>query len=127
MEIPMPNRRRGEVGVCLDGRPHTLRLTLNALAELEDAFGVEGLSALAARLSRPLTSRDLARILGAALRGGGHAVSDEEAGGLALDGGVEAVGQAVAEALRLAFGAGEGAPNPPPPRAPIPSTPPSAS
>ena len=112
----MPNRRRGEARITLGGRPHALRLMLGALAELEDAFGVESLPALAARFGEGrLSSRDLVAILGAALRGGGHAVSDDEVAMLPLDGGIEAVAEAVADALRLAFG--EGAPNPPPPQA----------
>ncbi len=108
----MPNRRRGEVALLLGGRAYTLRLTLNALAELEDAFGAESLTALGARFARGgLSSHDLAALLGAALRGGGHALTDREAGDLALDGGIEAVADALAEALRLALAPGE-APNP---------------
>ncbi|KAA2237244.1 gene transfer agent family protein [Salinarimonas soli] len=112
----MPNRRRGEVQASFGGRPHTLRLTLGALAELEDAFAVESLTALAARFGEGrLSSRDLVAILGAALRGGGHAITDAEVADLPLDGGIEGVAEAAAEALRLAFG--EAGPNPPGPQA----------
>ncbi|MFD1333765.1 gene transfer agent family protein, partial [Methylopila musalis] len=66
------NRRRGEVEAVFDGRPHRLVLTLGALAELEDAFGVADLVALAERFERGrLSARDAARILAAGLRGGG--------------------------------------------------------
>ncbi len=111
----MINRRRGEAAVVLGGRRHRLRLTLGALAELEAAFAVDGLAALGQRLSRGLAGRDLVAILGAALRGGGHDLADADVAMLPLDGGIEAVAEAVADALRLAFG--EGAPNPPPPQA----------
>ncbi len=60
---------------------YTLCLTLGALAELEDAFGVQDLNALAERFgSGRLSSRDLLTILGLGLRGGGHAISDREVG-----------------------------------------------
>jgi hypothetical protein len=112
----MPNRRRGEARITLSGRPHVLRLTLGALAELEDAFGVESLPALAARFGEGrLSSRDLVAILGGGAprrrprphrrRGGAFAPRRRDRGG----------GRAVADALRLAFG--EGGPNPPPPQA----------
>ena len=75
----MANPRRGEVAVTLAGRPYTLCLTLGALAELEDAFGVGDLAALGQRFaSGRLASRDLAKLLGAGLRGGGHPLADEE-------------------------------------------------
>jgi len=125
----MPNRRRGDVALMLDGRAHTLRITLGALAELEDAFGAPDLPALAARFAQGrLNARDLAAILGAALRGGGHGLTDAEAAALSPDGGVGALAEALAEALRLAF-EGDG-PNPPRPqdgRTPSPGTTPSAS
>ncbi len=122
----MPNPHRGEVVARFGGRAYTLRLTLQALAEIEAAFGVEDLAALGAHLGRGrLSSRELAAILGAALRGGGHALSDDEAAALPLDDGVEGLADAVARALRLALG---GAPaNPPPPGPPSPSTASSAS
>ena len=76
----MPNRRRGEVALQLGDTRYTLCLTLGALAELEHAFGVEDLMALAERFGTGrLTTRDLLTLLGVALRGGGHAMSDAEA------------------------------------------------
>ncbi len=114
----MPNRRRGEVALTLGGRAYTLRLTLGALAELEDAFRVESLAALGARFAAGgLSGRDLAAILGAALRGGGHPLSDAEVADLPLDAGLPAVAAALADALALAFGTAPTA-NPPPPQPP---------
>ena len=75
----MPNRRRGEVGATLDGRPYSLCLTLGALAELEDSFAVADLTALGTRFaSGRLSAGDLVKLVGAGLRGGGHPVSDDD-------------------------------------------------
>jgi hypothetical protein len=108
----MPNRRRGEVGLELGGAPYTLCLTLGALAELEEAFGVQGLEALGARFAEGgLSSRDLVKLLGVALRGGGHDLSDAEVAALPLADGIEPVVQALTDCLILTFGPAE---NPPP-------------
>ena len=120
----MPNRRRGEVALDLGDRRYTLCLTLGALAELEDAFGVESLDALAERFSGGrLSSRDLVRILACGLRGGVHPMSDEEVAALPLDAGLDGVARAVADLLVATFGsAPENPPAPQGPRAPSPGT-----
>ena len=110
----MPNPRRGEVALSLGGARYTLCLTLGALAELEEAFGVQDLTALAERFaSGRLSSRDLLAILAVALRGGGHAVSDADAAALPLADGIAPVAKAIADLLLATFGAAE---NPPPPQ-----------
>jgi hypothetical protein len=110
----MPNTRRGEVALQLGGARYTLCLTLGALAELEEAFGAGDLMALAERFgSGRLASRDLLLILAAGLRGGGHALSNEEVAALPLAEGIEPVAKALADLLLATFGA---APNPPPPQ-----------
>ena len=112
----MPNRRRGEVALQLGDKRYTLCLTLGALAELEEAFGVEDLMALAERFGTGrLSSRDLLRLLAAALRGGGHALSDEEVASLPLADGIEPVASAIADLLVVTFGA-ETSSNPPLPQ-----------
>ncbi len=79
----MPNRRRGEVALQLGDTCYTLCLTLGALAELEDAFGVQDLMALAERFGTGrLSSRDLLTLLAVALRGGGHALTDADVAAL---------------------------------------------
>lgn len=113
----MPNRRRGEVSLEIAGRRHTLCLTLGALAELEDAFGVDHLDALADRFaSGRLSARDLVKLLACGLRGGGHALTDEEVAGLPLDEGLEAVAGAIADLLVATFGSAPQ--NPPEPQGP---------
>jgi hypothetical protein len=112
----MPNSRRGEVALTLGGAPYTLCLTLGALAELEAAFGVGDLGALAERFgSGRLASRDLLLLLAVALRGGGHPLSDAEVAALPLSEGIEPVARALAALLLATFG-GEPA-NPPEPQA----------
>jgi Phage tail tube protein, GTA-gp10 len=111
---PMPNRRRGEVALQLGDTRYTLCLTLGALAELEDAFGVQDLMALTERFGTGrLSSRDLLTLLGVALRGGGQPLSDAEVASLPLHEGIEPVAAALADLLVMTFGGGEGSPNPP--------------
>ncbi|MXQ13841.1 gene transfer agent family protein [Microvirga makkahensis] len=113
----MANKRRGEVALRLGERRYTLCLTLGALAELEEVFGVEDLVALAERFGTGrLSSRDLLRLLAVALRGGGHDMSDAEVAGLPLHDGIEPVASAIAEILVLTFGAGAPTSNPPLPQ-----------
>jgi hypothetical protein len=110
----MPNKRRGEVALQLGGTRYTLCLTLGALAELEEAFGVQDLMALDERFGTGrLSSRDLLTLLSTALRGGGHALSDAEVANLPLQEGIEPVAAALADLLVMTFGGGEASPNPP--------------
>ncbi|MBB4041405.1 hypothetical protein GGR34_003082 [Microvirga flocculans] len=113
----MPNRRRGEVALQLGEARYTLCLTLGALAELEEAFGVQDLMALAERFGAGrLSSRDLLTLLAVALRGGGHAMSDAEVASLPLHEGIEPVATALADLLAITFGGGEASSNPPQPQ-----------
>ncbi|MBD2748044.1 gene transfer agent family protein [Microvirga sp. BT688] len=108
----MPNRRRGEVALQLGSTRYTLCLTLGALAELEDAFGVQDLNALTERFGTGcLSSRDLLTLLGVALRGG-QTLSDAEVASLPLHEGIEPVAAALADLLVMTFGGGEASPNP---------------
>ncbi|WP_182085601.1 gene transfer agent family protein [Aureimonas sp. ME7] len=108
------NRRRGEVEAVLDGRARRLCLTLGALAELEDAFALEDIASLAQRFGNGrLSARDLTRIIGAGLRGGGEAVSDDEVAAMTIEGGAAGAARVAAELLTAAFGeAGEDAGRP---------------
>ena len=84
----MPNKYRGEIEAEIGGERRTLVLTLGALAELESAFGVADLVALAERFgSGRLSACDLKRILGAGLRGAGEKVSDDEVAAMTAEGG----------------------------------------
>jgi hypothetical protein len=99
------NRRRGEIAATIDGRACVLCLTLGALAELETAFGVDDLGALAQRFSSGrLSARDLMRIIAAGLRGAGMTVSDDEVAGMTVEGGIAGFARIVAELLKATFG-----------------------
>ena len=100
----MPNHHRGEIGALLDGRPHTLCLTLGALAELEAAFGDENMLALAQRFEGGrLSARDCVRIIGAGLRGAGHDIPDDAVARMQSDGGATGFVDIVARLLRATF------------------------
>lgn len=108
------NARRGEVALRADGRALPMRLTLNALAELEAAFAVDNLADLGARFgSGQLSARDVIRILGAGLRGAGARLDDGEVAMLAFDEGLAGAIQAAVRLLEATFGTGEERPMPP--------------
>ena len=101
------NARRGEVTITLDGRPHTLRLTLQGLAELESAFQLRDLAALGERFgSGRLASSDVIAILGAGLRGGGLDLPDTEVARLPFDDGPAGAVTAAMQLLVATFGDG---------------------
>jgi hypothetical protein len=101
------NRRRGEVAARFDGREYRLCLTLGALAELEDAFAASDLGALVARFaSGKLSATDLIRVIGAGLRGGGHAVGDDEVAAMSCDDGAAGFARVAADLLTATFGGG---------------------
>lgn len=104
----MANRHRGEIDATFDGRKYTLCLTLGALAELEDAFGADDLLDLTDRFQGGrFRARDLTRIIGAGLRGGGHNLTDEDVSDMRTDGGLTGLARLVTQLLSITFGAGE--------------------
>lgn len=113
----MANIRRGEIEAVMDGRPRVLVLTLGALAELEAAFGVADLMALAERFERGrLGARDAARILCAGLRGAGEDVTLSDVERMRVEDGAAGFVRIVAALLAATFGAAEAALPPPPPQ-----------
>ena len=99
------NTRRGEITAELDGVRRKLCLTLGALAELESAFAAEDLSALVARFSTGrLSSGDMARVIGAGLRGAGGDAADEDVLAMTTPGGAAGFAAIVAELLAATFG-----------------------
>jgi Phage tail tube protein, GTA-gp10 len=66
-------QRPGDAEITINGEPHKLRLTLGALAQIEDALGGD-FDALQARLKNPRIS-DMILILHALLTGGGAGLS----------------------------------------------------
>lgn len=94
--MTVANGVRGEAMVVLAGGERRLCLTLGALAEIETALGVSGVTGLAERM-RALSARDLMTVLAALLRGGGEEALADDLDRAAIDP-VEA-----AEAVVLAF------------------------
>lgn len=85
----MANPWAGEVELLLDGERLVLKLTLGALAELEDALEEDTLIDLIARFeSGRISTRDVLALIVAGLRGGGwrgqraDLLSAEIAGGM---------------------------------------------
>jgi hypothetical protein len=80
----MPNKIRGETEFLAGTERYVMKLTLGALAEIEDVLGVKSLSDLGARL-KSLGSGDIAAIASALLRGGGFSLSPGDVLKLATD------------------------------------------
>ncbi|PYE85719.1 gene transfer agent family protein [Pseudoroseicyclus aestuarii] len=100
----MANPLAGEVTVTLDGVPHRAKLTLGALAELEDALGEDSLTALIARFEGgAVSSRDVLALLTAGLRGGGWQGGRAELLTADLAGGPLGAARAAAQLLARAF------------------------
>jgi hypothetical protein len=101
----MPNIQRGEISAMLDGEERTLCLTLGALAELEARLMAGDLVGLSERFaSGRVSARDLTAILGAGLRGGGNAISDDDLARMAVEGGLAGAADIAARLLRATFG-----------------------
>lgn len=98
------NPLRGEVGVVLDGRPLVARLTLGALAELEQELGADSLVGLVERFEGGrFSARDVVAVLVAGLRGGGWSGSAEEVRAAEIAGGPVGAARAAAALLARAF------------------------
>jgi len=107
----MINRHRGETALLVDGEALPMRLTLGALAELEQAFSVDSLPELGERFaSGKLSARDITRILAAGLRGAGSSVSADQVASLSFDGGLNGAIRAAIALLDATFGADDSAP-----------------
>lgn len=104
----MANKYRGEIEAEIGGARRRLVLTLGALAELEAAFGVDDMVALAERFGAGrLKAHDLVRIIGAGLRGAGETVSDDEVARMAAEGGAQGYVRIAAELIAATFGTSE--------------------
>lgn len=101
----MPNMHRGEIAATIDGEERTLCLTLGALAELEARLGAGDLGGLAERFAGGrVSARDLTAILGAGLRGAGHAISDDDLARMTIEGGIKGAAETAVRLLRATFG-----------------------
>lgn len=106
----MANPYAGEVALVIDGQRHVLKLTLGALAELENALGADSLVALVERFEAGgFSSRDVLALICAGLRGGGSELDREALMQAEIAGGPVAAARAAAELLARAFTVPEGA------------------
>ncbi len=101
----MVNAHRGEIAATIDGEPRVLCLTLGALAELEARLGSGDLVGLGERFAAGrLSARDLTAIIGAGLRGGGNAISDDDLARMQIEGGLKGAADIALRLLRATFG-----------------------
>ncbi|MGB0926478.1 MAG: gene transfer agent family protein [Pikeienuella sp.] len=104
----MVNPHRGETTINVAGTPLTMRLSLGALASLEERLGVTGLVGIAERFEAGEHSADdLLALLTAGLNGAGGDVTEAEVANMSFDGGAIAASRAAAELLARTF---QGAP-----------------
>ncbi|MFN4129185.1 MAG: gene transfer agent family protein [Paracoccaceae bacterium] len=100
----MANPWAGEVAVVLDGQRHVAKLTLGALAELEDALAAGSLIELVQRFEAGrFSSRDVLALLVAGLRGGGWQGTAVDLRSAEIGGGPMEAARVAAELLARAF------------------------
>jgi hypothetical protein len=103
----MANPWAGEVTITVDGIPHVCKLTLGALAELEDRLGEDTLVALVQRFEGgAFASRDVMALIVAGLRGGGWSGTKADLMTAEVGGGPVAAARVAAQLLARAFGGG---------------------
>jgi hypothetical protein len=100
----MANPYAGEVAILCDGTPHTAKLTLGALAELEASLETGSLMDLIERIeTRRFSARDVLAILVAGLRGGGWQGTAADLARAEFTGGPMGAAKAAAQLLARAF------------------------
>jgi hypothetical protein len=100
----MANPWAGEVAIWLDGQRHVAKLTLGALAELEEALETGSLIDLVERFeARKFTTRDVLALVVAGLRGGGWQGTAADLLQVEIGGGPVGAARAAAELLARAF------------------------
>lgn len=100
----MANPWRGEVELTIDGKCQVMRLTLGALAELEEQLQEKSMVALVERFeSNRYTAKDVLALINAGLRGGNCEVPETELFHADIEGGPVAAARAAAELLARAF------------------------
>lgn len=100
----MANPYAGQVQLVLDGAVHDLKLTLGALAELEDGLQGETVVQLIERFEAgAFSTRDVLALLVAGLRGGGWRGGATDLLSVEIEGGLMAATKAAAQLLARAF------------------------
>jgi len=92
------------VALVVDGQSYSMRLTLGALAELEEELSEPSLMALVQRFETGgFSTRDVLALLCAGLRGGGVQMDPDTLAASEIEGGPMRAAQAAAELLARAF------------------------
>ena len=100
----MVNPMSGEVAIAIDGAPHTAKLTLGALAELEAELGADSLFSLIERFEAGnIKSRDVLAVLVAGLKGGGWQGQASDLLTADIAGGPVTAARAAAQLIARAF------------------------
>ncbi|MAY32490.1 MAG: hypothetical protein CMM86_07780 [Rhodovulum sp.] len=100
----MANPYAGEVALIVDGQERVLKLTLGALAELEEALGEDTLVALIDRFEGGgYSARDLMALVLAGLRGGGWSGTGRDLAHATIEGGPMEAARVAARLLAVAF------------------------
>jgi len=100
----MSNPWTGEVALVIDGQRRVLKLTLGALAGLEQTLEAGSLIELVERFEGGgFSSRDVLAVVVAGLRGGGTEIAAGDLLQAEIDGGPMAAARVAAELLARAF------------------------
>ena len=100
----MANPLAGEVTVQIDGKPYVCKLTLGALAELEDGLGEGSLVDLIRRFEGgSFSGRDVMALVVAGLRGGGWDGTAKDLITAEIEGGLVGAAKIAATLLARAF------------------------
>lgn len=100
----MANPWTGEVELVIDGNPRVMKLTLGALADLEQTLKVGSLVDLVQRFeSGSFSAADVLALIGAGLCGGGTPISPDDLANAEIEGGPMAGARAAAQLLARAF------------------------
>jgi hypothetical protein len=100
----MANPWAGEVALVIDGERRVAKLTLGALAELEERLGAESLADLVARFEgESLRARDVLMLVAAGLRGGGWRGEPADLLTAEIEGGPLEAARVAARLLAVAF------------------------
>ncbi|MBL4627126.1 MAG: gene transfer agent family protein [Roseicyclus sp.] len=100
----MANPWTGEVALVVNGERHVAKLTLGALAELEEWLGAGSLTQMVTRFEGDgLKSADVLALVCAGLRGGGWGGHMEDLVHADIEGGILEAARVAARLLVLAF------------------------
>lgn len=103
MTVRLPNVHRGEVEARIDGQSYILKLTLGALAEIEQVLAFDILEISERFENGRISAGDCLVILIAALRAGGHDVTDKEVAAMEFEDGLSGAFALVSKLFVSAF------------------------